>query len=36
MIVDVKMMVEIELVTMYAGIPEMTVLTVFGQNDVVV
>lgn len=30
------MMVEIELVRMYAGIPEMTVLIVAGQNDVVV
>jgi hypothetical protein len=36
MIVDVKMTVEIVFVTMYAGIPEMTVLIVFGQNDVVV
>jgi hypothetical protein len=36
MIVDVKMMVDTELVTMYAGMPEMTVLIVVGQNDVVV
>jgi hypothetical protein len=35
-IVDVKMMVETELVIMYDGSPEMTVLIMIGQNDVVV
>ena len=36
MIVDVKITVETVFVTMYAGIPKMTVLMVFRQNDVVV